>query len=273
MINSENPWPLGVSDFSITEPLLNAETIIGAGFDYIEPGLAKAVAMPEEAFSVARERILSKEIPVLSMNWFVPPDVKVTGPSVDAGKYKAFVQDALALASSLGAKAIVFGSPGARNIPDGFPMERALDQLHDFFVCCADVIRDNGYSLKIGIEHVNYTESNIIRLLSEAIALAKRVNRPEIGVAIDFYHLAMEKEPLETVLDAKGLAVAVQLADPDTRAFPKPDKVVPGLLEFFRMLRAIDYQAGVSIEANVSDLVKEGTDGVLALKKTIAESK
>ena len=127
--------------------------------------------------------------------------------------------------------------------------------------------------MKIGIEHVNYTESNIIRLLSEAIALARRINRPEIGVAVDFYHLAMEKEPLETVLDARGLAVAVQLADPEARSFPKTGKAVPGLLEFFRMLRAIDYSGGVSVEANVSDLNKEGSDGVVALKETIAESK
>jgi len=272
MSRAEIPWPLGVSDFSITEPLLNAETIIRAGFDYVEPGLAKAVSMPEKDFLVAKQRILEKGIPVLSMNWFVPPDVKVTGPSVDAKKYREFVDKALALASGLGAKAVVFGSPGARNVPDGFPMEQAMDQLEEFFVYCADVIRDNGYALKIGIEHVNYTESNILRLLSDAISLAKRINRPEIGVTVDFYHLAMEKEPLETILDAKGLVVAVQLADPATRSFPGKDMDVPGLLKFFRLLRAIGYRGGVSIEANVTKLSEEGTVAAAVLKDVIRRS-
>lgn len=272
MSNQESPWPLGVSDFSITEPLLNAATIIDAGFDYVEPGLAKAVAMPQQEFSLAKDRILSRKIPVLSMNWFVPPDVKVTGPDLDAARYRGFVDKALALANGLGAKAVVFGSPGARNIPDGFPMATALDQLEQFFTYCADVIRDNGYQLKIGIEHVNYTESNILRLLSDAVAMAKRIGRPEIGVTVDFYHLAMEKEPLETILLAGGLAVAVQLADPATRCFPGTRSEIPGLVEFFRMLRAIDYRGGVSVEANVSDLESEGADAVVALKMAIAAS-
>lgn len=272
MIQSDNPWPLGVSDFSITEPLLNAETIIQSGFDYIEPGLAKAVAMPDEVFAEAKQRIVANKIPVLSMNWFVPPDVKLTGDSVDAAKYKDFIERAFALADGLGAKAIVLGSPGARNIVDGFPMDRALDQMAEFLVCCANVIRDRGYSLKVGLEHVNYTEANIVRLLSDAIDLANRVNRPEIGVAIDFYHLAMEKESLQTILGAEGLAVAVQLADPATRSFPKSEVNVPGLVEFFRMLRKIDYAGGVSVEANVSDLRREGTDAVCALKQAILES-
>ncbi len=272
MNKTELPWPLGVSDFSITEPLLNAATIIEAGFDYIEPGLAKAVAMPVEDFAAARGEILSKGINVLSMNWFVPPSVKVTGPDVDAAQCRQFVENALSLANSLGAKAIVFGSPGARNIPDDFPMDRALDQLEEFFVCCADVIRENAYPIKIGIEHVNYTESNILNLLSDAIQLAKRINRPEIGLAVDFYHLAMEEEPLDTILGAKGLVVAVQLADPATRSFPKSGKEVPGLVEFFRMLRAIEYDAGVSIEANVDDLLTEGKEAVLVLKDAIRES-
>ena len=44
------PFTLGVSDFSTSEPLLNAETIIASGMGFIEPGLAKISAMKHAHF-------------------------------------------------------------------------------------------------------------------------------------------------------------------------------------------------------------------------------
>ena len=272
MITEDNPWLIGVSDFSITEPLMNAETIIGAGFDFIEPGLAKAVALPEKEFEAARKRIQENGIRVQSMNWFLPPDIKITGPQVDPARITDFLEVAFSRASSLGARAIVLGSPGSRNVPEGYPLDQALDQVAGFLNSCADVISANGYSLTIALEHVNFTETNILRLLSQTIKLAKLVDRQEIGVAIDFYHLAMEKEPLETILDAQDLAVAVQLADPANRSFPADPDTIPGLTRFFGMLRQIDYSGGVSVEANVTDLAGEGRQAVKALKQAIRDS-
>lgn len=269
MGTSENPWLIGVSDFSITEPLKNAEIIIEAGFDFIEPGLAKAAAMPDAEFSAARERVLGRGIRVQSMNWFLPPDIKITGPNVDSERITDFLERAFSRASSLGACAIVLGSPASRNVPEGFSHKRALDQIAEFLTACADIISSRGYSLKVALEHVNYTETNILRLLGETVKLARQVNRPEIGVAIDFYHLVMEKEPLQTILEAQGLAAAVQLADPAGRSFPRVDRPVPGLDTFFRMLKQINYRGGVSVEATVGDLAAEGRQAVSALRKTM----
>lgn len=267
-----SPWKLGICDFSKSEPLQNFAVIQDAGFDYIEPGLAKATMLSSRELARAAQNISARNFRVLSMNWFLPPSVKVTGPDVDPKLCRQYVEKAFAVADMLVAEAVVFGSPGSRSIDDDFSMETAWEQLVEFCRICANVIRENGYGIRLGIEHVNYTETNVIRKLEEAIRLAKEVDQPEIGVAVDFYHLVMEKEPMETILDAEGMVVAVQLANPANRCYPKQDDEIPQLKEFFQMLHKIGYAGGVGIEANVEDVAGEGAEALVYLKKVISEA-
>ena len=53
----KNSWQFGVSDFSTSEPLQNGPLIKESGLDFVEPGLAKAAAMPEEEFLAAADRV------------------------------------------------------------------------------------------------------------------------------------------------------------------------------------------------------------------------
>jgi D-psicose/D-tagatose/L-ribulose 3-epimerase len=243
----------GVSDFKTTEPLLNFATIIESGMDFIEPGLAKVAAMTETEFSELAVRLRSSKIRVQSMNWFLPPTLKVTGPEVDQAKSRDFLQAALVRASVLGAKTVVFGSPGSRSIPDGFSTTEARQQMIDFCVLAADVIHAGGFDLRIAVEHVNHTETNFINTFAQALDLVREVNRAEIGLAADFYHFAMENESTEILREAGDLVCAVQLADPSGRCFPKPGQEVPNLALFLQSLQGMGYSGGISVEANAGD--------------------
>ncbi|MDB4739625.1 hypothetical protein OAF91_04465, partial [Akkermansiaceae bacterium] len=92
-------WQFGISDFSTSEPLKNGELIIANGLDFIEPGLAKVAAMPEEDFLTAAARLNAADVPVLSANWFLPPNLKVVGPEVDDEKSLEFLRIALGRAA------------------------------------------------------------------------------------------------------------------------------------------------------------------------------
>lgn len=256
-------WTFGISDFSTTEPLRNAEAIIATGMDFIEPGLAKVAAMPEDEFLAAAERIRASDITVLSMNWFLPPTLKVTGPEVDEAKSREFLTLALGRAQRLGAKAVVFGSPGSRSVPGGFSNAVAREQMIAFCRLCADVIRDNRFDMKIAVEPVNHTETNFINTFAEALAIVREVDRAEIELAADFYHFAMENESTDILLEAPAFIHAVQLANPTGRCFPKPGTEIPGLRQFFEHLAAIQYRGGISVEANVGhDLISDCRDAV-----------
>lgn len=246
-------FELGVSDFSTSEPLANAQLIIESGMDFIEPGLAKIAAMTTEDFELAASGIKEKNIQVKSANWFLPADLKVVGPNADDEKSKSFLEHALQRAATLGARAVVFGSPGSRTIPDSFSAEMARQQLINFCQLAADVIKDHGWQIRIALEHVNHTETNFINTFAQALSVAREVDRPEIGLAADFYHFAMESEDMGVMRDAGDLICAVQLADPNGRCFPGPDAEIPGLDQFLKILDEIGYRGGVSVEATVGD--------------------
>jgi len=255
--NNQSRFQFGVSDFSTSEPLINAEKIIACGMDFIEPGLAKIAAMPESDFTAAVERLNQNDILVQSVNWFLPPELKVTGPEVDESKSRQFLESALARAVRLNASAVVFGSPGSRSVPQGFSAEKARGQMIAFLKLCSDVIRENQWDIKIALEHVNHTETNFVNTFAQAFAIVKAVDRQEIGLAADFYHFAMEDESMEVMTEAGDLICAVQLADPEGRCFPKSEVEIPGLDTFFQQLIDIGYDGGISVEATVDDLEQD----------------
>ncbi|QEG21063.1 sugar phosphate isomerase/epimerase family protein [Mariniblastus fucicola] len=251
--DNRSGFALGVSNFSTSEPLLNAEKIVACGMDFIEPGLAKIYAMSSEDFEAAAQRIAGNKIRVQSVNWFLPPEIKVTGPDVDESKCRQFLECALSRAVKLGAKAVVFGSPGSRSLPENFSESEGRRQMVSFCRLCSDVIQEHHWPIRIAVEHVNHTETNFVNTFAQALSIVREVDRPEIGLAADLYHFAMENESMELMSEAGDLICAVQLANPNGRCFPKPGDSIPGLEEFFRRLLEIGYEGGVSVEATVGD--------------------
>ena len=266
--NNSACFALGVSDFSTSEPLLNAQTIIECGMDFIEPGLAKIAAMSDEDFEKALKHIKEHKIRVQSVNWFLPPEIKVTGPNFDPAASRQFLEHALARATTLGAQAVVFGSPGSRTLPAGFSPDEGRQQMIAFCRMCSDVIREHDWQIRIAVEHVNHTETNFVNTFAQALSIVREVDRREIGLAADFYHFAMEEESMEVMLDAGDLICAVQLADPDSRYFPKPSAAIPGLDDFFAKLIEIGYSSGVSVEATVGDDLEADCRGAVERLRT-----
>jgi D-psicose/D-tagatose/L-ribulose 3-epimerase len=244
----------GVASFGDVDPLKEVETLASCGCDYVEPGLAKTAALAPDALREARRRLGLSTARVEAMNWFVPADIKLTGPDVDRARIRAYLEPSLALAAELGAKVIVFGSPGARSYPEGFSRQKAWAQLREFLTEAGGIIASRNYDLVIGIEHLRKPETNIVNSVAEAARLAREVNHPAIRLTVDFYHLAFENEDPDVILQARDLIVHLQIADPKERGFPRDEAGEPRYGRFFANLRAIGYRGRISIEANSSNL-------------------
>ena len=265
------PLRYGVAAFGTVNPLQSIETLSSLGFDYIEPALAQTLALPPDALASARARVKKAGIRVETMNWFMPgTDIKLTGPDADPARIRAYVERALELAESFGARVIVFGSPGARTVPDGFPREKAWAQLKEFLRTCGDVIQSRKYGMVIGIEALRRPETNIVNSVAEALKLAREVNHPKIRIIVDFYHLAFENEDPAIVLEARDMIVHLQIADPRERTFPVSDAGEPRYAAFFSNLRKIGYQGRISIEANSNDVEKDARASIVFLKRMAA---
>src|SRR5688572_26381561 len=199
--------------------LKSVDSAKAAGFDYLELGTSEIAALTDDEFEDTVKRLKALGLPIPVTNLFVPATIKLTGPDTNAEQQIEYVKKAFARLSRLGTGIVVFGSGGARRVPDGFAKEEAFKQLADFGRRAADV--GKGHGITIAIEPLRRQESNIINSAAEGLELVKAVNHPNFQLMIDFYHLASEKEDPEIVIRAKDHLRHLHMANPLGRLFPR----------------------------------------------------
>ncbi len=229
------------------------------GFDYIELPLSAIAALDEGGFDDLLGAIKTGGIPCEACNIMFPGTLRLTGPLVDFDQVCAYLELALGRAGRLGVQTVVFGSAGARNVPEGFPKERAWLQLLEMLRAADPIAARNG--LCLAIEPLNHTESNILNTGAEGFALAKLVDRPNIGLLLDYYHIWVDGEHPGIAVTARDTLRHAHFADPQARSYPVEMKEHFG--NFFAALRAAGYHSRVSIEAACADF---NTDAPRALK-------
>jgi sugar phosphate isomerase/epimerase len=245
-------------------PIENVSAARAAGFDYIECTVVSL--RPEEDGAKVATVIAEYNatvLPVRAFNVFLPGGLKIVGPDVDQERVKRYLASALERVGRIGAQILVFGSGGARSIPDGFPRDEATHQIADFLHMVADITDDS--KLVVAIEPLNRRESNVINSVAEGVELAKTVNRPSIRVLADFYHMSEESEPLDHLLLYQDWIVHVHVADtgrhaPGTGQYPYE--------QFAANLRQAGYEGMVSVECRWTDFPTEAPSAVGFLRRT-----
>ncbi|TCL58817.1 sugar phosphate isomerase/epimerase [Hydrogenispora ethanolica] len=240
------------------------EIIAEAGFDYIELPLAKLMTFAEAEFHQLQERIRAAGIRCEACCNFFPPDLKLTGDGVQADRIVAYYEAALERVHQLGAEIVVFGSAGARNVPEGFGKERAWNQLVELLRDMDPVARQ--YGITIVIEPLNRKESNIVNSVAEGLQLANAVQRDNIQLLVDYYHLSLENEDPADIVTAGAAIRHAHLAEPEGRAFPKAQSRA-AYAAFIEALRQIRYSGRLSIEASTDDLRRDAKAGLAFLKE------
>jgi len=229
-------------------PLKDADLIKQAGFDYIEYPLAAQGLEDRDTFAASKKAIAALPLPAAACNYFMPQDMRVVGPDIDTGRVKNYLARASELMNSAGTQSCVFGSGWSRNIHEGWARDRAEAQFLETLDWCADALR--GTSVTLVIEPLNRKESNLINSVAEGARFARLVNRPEIRVLADFFHMDEESEPFDTLVEHREWLAHVHLADtgrknPGTGSYPYD--------RFFAALREAGYDRLMSCECSVDD--------------------
>jgi sugar phosphate isomerase/epimerase len=243
------------------------EAAQAAGFDYAETNASRVAALSDQDFEKLAAQVAQLRIPVAASMSFIPGAIKLTGPEVDPARQVAYVTATLARLKRLGVKVVVFGSGGARRVPDGFSRDEAFAQLVDFCRRIAPVARDNG--ITIVVEPLRKQETNIINTAREGLALVKAVDRPEIRLLVDYYHLAEEGENADIIAEAGPLLAHTHIANPTGRVYPLSlDESAYG--GFFANLCRIGYTGRLSIEASTKDFASDAPKSLALLRSARA---
>jgi D-psicose/D-tagatose/L-ribulose 3-epimerase len=233
------------------------------GFDYVELPLAQMVDLNDEEFCSLKERVDFSGLKCEACNNFFPGSIRLTGNAVDYGKIEEYLEKALGRAAQLGVKVIVLGSPKSKNVPEGYPMDKAWSQLVELLRHIDSLVKTK--DITIVIEPLNKMESNIINTAAEGLRLVKAVDRENIKLLIDYYHLYMEKENPEIILDAGYYIKHIHFANPTGRVYPIETE--DGYIRFMNLLKGIGYEGRISIEAYTKDFSHDAKRSVKILRQ------
>src|SRR6476659_412958 len=106
--------------FGICTPVENAAAVKAAGWEFVEEsvqGLFQGLLPDPEWTGLTRAQ--SSALPVPAANMLVPGNLKITGPEVDSHRLKHYMTHVRQRANKTNTRTLVFGSGGARQVPDG----------------------------------------------------------------------------------------------------------------------------------------------------------
>ena len=222
-----------------------------AGYDFMEWTVSDVLKPrePVAVFQSVHGLIQSAALPYPVLNCFVPGDLKLTGPEVDRRALQDFVTTVFERAGTVGVEVIVFGSGGARRIPDGFDRRLAQDQLIWFGSMLAPLAQDHGVT--VVLEPLNRGECNTLNTCAECAELVGEVAHPAFRLLVDAYHMMKDGDPVSDITRHAGLLRHTHIATTTHRLPPgvEPCDFAP----FFVALKTGGYDGRVSIEAKVTD--------------------
>ena len=234
--------------FGICLPVENYNRIFNTGADYMEINASAVYNMSEEYFKKLCDELQDKKV-TYSCNCLVVSDLRLTGNDVDYDKINAYCKKTFSRLADLGVKMLVFGSGNAKRVPEGFPHEKAWQQLFEVGKIFSDYA--GKYSQTIAVEALRYAEVNIVNTIEDAAYYIKNVDRSNFKMLADFYHMHQNNESLDVIEKYKDDIVHIHMAGPMREM---PDKNFKSFAEErMSVLKNIGYNGGVSFECAMSE--------------------
>lgn len=224
-----------------------------AGFAFAEISTGELLSVESDAdFSEVADRIRNAPLPVEAANCFIPGTIKVTGFDVDVTALRGHMEKVLRRAGEAGLSIMVFGSGGARKLPDGFSAEVGWDQLTEAALMAAEI--GDRYGVTIVMEPLFKPACNLLNRVDQGVTLVDRVGHPRLKLLGDLFHMQAEAEPVENLIVAGDRLGHIHLATPSIPA--TGEGIAYDFPAFFEALNAAGYDGRVSVEDNPGLLAK-----------------
>jgi sugar phosphate isomerase/epimerase len=242
-----------------------------AGFSFLELHVQNHLRTleDEEAYQAERARIGAAPIPALVANCFVPGSLKITGPDVEMPRLERYVETALSRAERAGIGTIVFGSGGARQIPEGYDRGQAWQQLVDFGKMVAPIAAE--HHVTIVVEPLSKAECNVLTTVGESGRYVQEVDHPHFTLLVDAYHWSRDGDSFDDIVEYGPLLRHVHIATTDSRLAPGFEPC--DFSEFFRALKMAQYDGPVSIEAGWDDIEAQAAEAYGHLEQIVQDAR
>jgi sugar phosphate isomerase/epimerase len=252
----------------ISTSISNNGILFAAGYSFVEENVRNFL-VPAEAESVFEAKLaLLKEskLPVEACNSFLPGNLKCVGPAPLHDDILKFAETAFRRAKQAGVRTIVFGSGGARSIPEGFSKEEAKNQFIDLCKKLAPIAKK--YNVVISLEPLNTKECNFINSVAEGGEIVETVNHKSFRLLADFYHMLRENETPANLTKYGHLLYHTHIAENVGRTAPGVNK--EDFTPYFKALKESGYKGRMAIECSWKNLGDQAAPALLEMKRQLS---
>ena len=183
------------------------------GYDFVESNCGGIASMSDEDFEEHLAKVKETDIPVLTANCFLPGETRVSDPESDDKITADYLSVLLPRAKKLGIDTIVFGSGGARRIPEGVSAEQGratlVRKIKEIICPMAEQ-----YGILIVLEPLRHEETNILNSVHEAVEVVKEAGNSNLKVLADLYHMVCVDEEFEYLAELEGLLMHTHTSNP-----------------------------------------------------------
>ncbi|MBQ7921120.1 MAG: sugar phosphate isomerase/epimerase [Clostridia bacterium] len=248
--------PEGVAEVpqSLVEQIVeNCYHILDAGFDYTEVGASMLYSLTDEEVEALAKADAERSLCLYAANSLFLPELDLSNPAADREKQTEYIHKVTDRLSRFGVKYAVFGSGGARSIPEGVSEEEGRKALYRFMNEFIDYAAPRGVTMVI--EPLRRRESNIFVTVPECAAVVREFNREGLSLLCDSFHMSQENTPVDAVYDAVELIKHCHMSE-------APDRTCPGTIttgdpaynkQFAACLNKVGFTGGVSAECSFAD--------------------
>lgn len=217
----------------------------GAQFLTVSVGDFLVPDQPEEAFEKNLAKLADSPLPILACNGFIrPANLHAVGPEANHDLILEWSDTSFRRLKKANGKFIVFGSAGARKIPEGWTKEKADEQFISLLKQMGPLAEKHG--ITVTIEQLQEKECNYITRISEGASIIRAVGHPRIRLLADLYHMTCMGDTPADLKAAMDVIVHMEIAEKEGRTVPgvSGDDFRP----YFKVLKENGYKGAMSIE-------------------------
>ena len=235
------------STMGIAAPLDKAAALKAEGAEFLTESVGNFL-VPDKAeaeFEKNLEKLKASPLPILACNGFIrPANLHCVGPEANHHAILTWAETTFRRMKKANGKFIVFGSGSARQIPNGWPKDKAEAQFVTLLKLLGPLAEAQG--ITVTVEQLQTDECNFINHIGEGATLIRAAGHPNIRLLADLYHMTCMDDTPADLKAAMDVVVHVEIAE-------KVGRTVPGISgddfrPYFRVLRETGYKGAVSIE-------------------------
>lgn len=239
--------------------------LYASGYRYIVENVVKyfsPLTVDDATFAKNLATFSAMKTKIYALNIFMPGDMKLVGPDVNEAAIVDYARGVFARCQRAGIDLIIWGSGGARRVPEGFDAAKARQQFIAVARKVSVVAKE--YHIRLALENLNSTETNFINTVDEALRVVKEVNHPNFRLCVDIYHMLMENEPPAIIERTRDYLIHCDIAEREGRTAPG----VHGqdFTPYLRALKKVRYRKLIVLECrwnNVESEVQQGRTELL----------